>query len=101
MFSTPNNPTPEQQKQPAPVSVTMFNELMAAPGLASLLVHPGFLKYHEYLQKMRAFYTAFLVYNSSTERQDMFVKGKINELDELINLPGLIHEKLSSKSEVV
>jgi hypothetical protein len=96
-----HNQTQGENKQQVPISQTMFSELMAAPGVASLLQHPGFQAYQAYLSNLRGFFNAFLIYNSKDERQDMFFKGKINCMDELINLPTAIKQALNTKSEVV
>ena len=101
MSSQVNNQTQEPQKPQVNLSETMFSELMGAPGLESLLVHPAFRKYQEYLSKLRAFYAAIMIYNSPTERHDCEYKGRIRELDELIGLPEIIKDRLKTKSEVV
>ena len=102
MSSQVNNQTQEPVKPQGNLSETMFSELMGTPGLESLLVHPAFRKYQEYLSKLRGFYAALLVYQSPTERFDCEIKGKIKELDELINLPEVIKERFKTKkSEVV
>lgn len=46
---------------------------------------------------------ALLAYHSPTERLDSEYKGRIKELDELINLPEAIKERFTKKpkSEVV
>lgn len=70
---------------------------MAVPTIPSLLQHPAFPKFIEYLNKLRAFYDGMLVFNSKDSYTDAILKGKIQAISEIIVLPEAIKLALTSK----
>lgn len=91
--------TQVKQQTEEVTAAALYKELLQSPSIASLLVHPGFQKYQEYLKKLRALYDYFLVRRSNDERSDCFLKGKIQILEELAVLDEQIKKDMKKEQE--
>lgn len=65
--------------------------------MQSLLMHPGWEKYQEYLREFLNFYNLAIIYGKKDDREEYIGKAKV--LNELIGLSQSIKDYLNSKNK--